>query len=115
MAPLPEYGRKLQVLADHCRAVGRDIQSIQKAIHFVLGIDYDRQRAESKAVDAYLRFGIPAEEVHQSAIIGTPDECIKHLRQYMALGVSHFIIELRPPYDYEGMELFVEKVIPAFR
>lgn len=115
MAPLPEYGRKLQVLADHCRAVGRDIQSIQKAIHFVLGIDYDRQRAESKAVDAYLRFGIPAEEVHQSAIIGTPDECIEHLRQYMALGVSHFIIELRPPYDYEGMELFMEKVIPAFR
>jgi len=33
----------------------------------------------------------------------------------MALGVSHFIIELRPPYDYEGLELFVEKVIPAFR
>ena len=55
---------ELQILADHCWAVGRDIQSIQKTIHFVLGIDHDQQRAEAKAV-------LPAEEVHQSATVGT--------------------------------------------
>ena len=115
MAPTEEYTRKLQVLADHCRTVGRDINSIRKSIHFVLGIDSDGRRAEAKAVDAYIRFDIPAESASRSAIIGTPEGCIERLREYHALGVSHFIIEMRPPYDYGMLELFADKVIPAFR
>ena len=115
MAPPQEYSHKLRVLGDHCRAVGRDVNAILKSIHFVLGIDSDRARAKEKAVDAFLRFGAPAEEANQSAIIGTPQECVEQLQQYVDLGVSHFIIEMRPPYDYQDLEMFAEKVIPALR
>ena len=115
MAPLQEYSHKLRVLGDHCRAVGRDVNAIRKAIHFVLGIDSDRARAKEKAVDAFVRFGVPAEEAQQAAIIGTPHECVETLREYVDLGVSHFIVEMRPPHDYRALELFAEKVIPALR
>ena len=64
MAPVQEYSRKLQVLAHHCESVGRDIDSIRKSIHFVLGIDLDPRRAQAKAQDAYVRFGVPIEELN---------------------------------------------------
>lgn len=115
MAPPQEYSRKLKVLEDHCRAVGRDISTIRKAIHFVLGIDADQGRAEAKASEAFLRFGAPADEANRSAISGTPQECTRRIREYVDLGVTHFIVEMRPPYDYEGLELFAQEVVPAFR
>ena len=109
------YSQKLRVLADHCKAVGRDIGSVRKAVHLVLGIDHDPRRAEAKTMDAFLRFGISPEEARQGAIMGTPQQCIDRIGQYAALGVGHFIIELRPPYDYGELELFAKEVIPAFR
>jgi F420-dependent oxidoreductase-like protein len=114
MASVDQYRHKVGVLADHCRAVGREPDSVRKAIHFVLGIDRDRRRAEEKGLDQFLRFGGSPEEADQAAVIGTPDECVAILSQYAALGVSHFIIEMRPPYDYDALELFAREVIPAF-
>ena len=107
--------RASRLLADHCRATGRDVNTIRKAVHLVLGIARDRRRAEAKAVDAFVRFGIPAEEAGQAAIIGTSDECVGVVRQYGALGIDRFVIEMRPPYDYEALELFATEVVPAFR
>ena len=115
MATPQEYSRKLRVLEEHCRVVGRDINTIRKAIHFVLGIDADRGRSEAKASEAFVRYGAPADEAHRSAIFGTPQECIRRIQEYVDLGVAYFIIEMRPPYDYHGLELFAETVIPAFR
>ena len=62
MASVDQYRHKVGVLADHCRAVGREPDSVRKAIHFVLGIDRDRRRAEEKGLDQFLRFGGSPEE-----------------------------------------------------
>ena len=115
MAPPDQYAAKLKVLAQRCRGAGRDISSIRKSVHFVLGIHHDKNRAREKAEDAYVRFGMPREEAEGSAIIGTPGECVQRIGQYMGLGVDHFIVEMRPPYDYEGLELFTREVVPSFR
>ena len=115
MAPPDQYADKLRVLAQHCRDVGRDIASLRKSVHFVLGIHHDRSRAREKAEDAYVRFGVPKEEALDSAIFGTPAECVQRISQYVDLGVDHFIVEMRPPYDYEGLELFAREVVPSFR
>ena len=114
MAPPEQYAQKLQVLARHCGDRARDIASIRKSIHFVLGIDRDQRRARDKAENAYARSGVPVGEDRESAIIGTPAECVDQLGQYVALGVDHFIVVMRPPYDYEGLELFAREVVPSF-
>ena len=115
MATPQVYKHKLDVLSKHCEAAERDVTSIRKSIHFVLCIDQDGARAESKALEAYVQYGSLSEGSELWAIIGSPEKCIARLREYADLGVTDFIVAMRQPYDYEGLELFAEKVIPAFR
>lgn len=40
---------------------------------------------------------------------------IERLSQYAAVGVSRFIVIVRPPYDYRKLERFLERVPPHVR
>lgn len=44
-------------------------------------------------------------------VVGTPDECVGKIQEYVNLGVSHFIFHFQ---DSESLRLFAGSVIPAF-
>ncbi len=106
------FGHKVQVLERHCEAVGRDVNSIQKSVYFVLGIDADRRRGEEKAEKILTRYG---PRGNTAAVAGTPQDCIDQIHKYVGLGMSHLILELHPPYDHDDLALFAESVMPEFR
>ncbi len=48
-------------------------------------------------------------------IIGTPDQVEQRLRDYMAEGISHFMLWFMDAPRADGLDLFASDVIPRFR
>jgi alkanesulfonate monooxygenase SsuD/methylene tetrahydromethanopterin reductase-like flavin-dependent oxidoreductase (luciferase family) len=106
-----EYGRKMQILREHCMQVGRDFDSIRKSWLGAVIIDKDldglkkkieARRPKDEAVEAWMR----------RRLIGTPEECVRVLQKYVDVGVELFILSFQ---GYaEDREIFESKVIPEF-
>ena len=106
-----EYLSKISILRDYCKAVGRDYEKIAKAWHAImlLGRDY----SEIKMLKN--RAGIWKKNSNV-AIVGTPDDIIKEIKKYMAVGgVRYFIIHFPDLPDLKSLNLFAKSVIPHFR
>ena len=58
------------------------------------------------------------ESLHQTAIIGTPEEVIARVRYYQELGVDEFSFWCDNSLPHEekrnSLELFIKEVVPAF-
>ena len=118
------FAHKSQILADHCRSVGTDYDSIVRSANFnaVIGTSENdvkervarlraRQvaKADESAVDAMLST-ISAPE----AASGTTEQVIEKLGRMRELGCEYAILYFpEAAYDRTGLELFEREVIPA--
>jgi len=112
-----DYPRKLAVLAEHCRTVGRDPTSIRRSL--MVPVIVGRSRAE---VAARLARGravfprVPEDETGwraQSFLYGSPEEVLRDLRHWAALGVQRVMLQLLDMDDLGALELIAREVIPA--
>jgi alkanesulfonate monooxygenase SsuD/methylene tetrahydromethanopterin reductase-like flavin-dependent oxidoreductase (luciferase family) len=55
--------------------------------------------------------GVSLEDFMQTSFVGTPEDFIKQLRQYMNLGVTHFMLFFVDLPDLRGLRLFAKKVV----
>jgi F420-dependent oxidoreductase-like protein len=121
--------RKIAILHEHCRAIGRDPSEIEVSVLL---------RSESEAAETYqsmLRAGnlnVEAERhqliaegvsaadldeklravVYEQFLPEDESRAIDRLNEYVAVGVTHFIQIFRPPYDFTRIERFVTHVGP---
>ena len=101
-----EYARKLGVLHDHCRAVGRDPAAIVPSCYMGISISRDPDRLIRR------RFMGHRGEVH--VISGTPEEVVPQIAAFADAGVRHMQLN---PLDFpqgESLELFANEVLPRF-
>jgi alkanesulfonate monooxygenase SsuD/methylene tetrahydromethanopterin reductase-like flavin-dependent oxidoreductase (luciferase family) len=96
---------KLDVLAGHCRDVGRDPAEIRKAYTCVVFLDRDRQRAIERA-------GSRLENTEQPAFAGDPAELRDYIAERVELGFDHFPLVFPAFPETWDMELFVDDVLP---
>ncbi|MFI5394840.1 MAG: TIGR03560 family F420-dependent LLM class oxidoreductase [Candidatus Binatia bacterium] len=106
----PDLAHKVQVLHQHCRAVGRDPKSIQVSQQTMVVLGKDRADAEAKREKAQSVYG--GHLGH--GIIGTPTECIEKIERHIAAGCTMFVIEFFGRDTREPARLFAETVLPAF-
>jgi len=59
--------------------------------------------------------GSPLHATVDDWLVGTPEDVIRQLREYVALGLSHFMLWFVDFPGPGGMRLFAEQVAPAFR
>lgn len=123
---------KIAVLHEHCRAVGRDPAEIEIGVLLrteleaestyrswvELGSPFIAQERERLGAEGY--GGAELEEQVRASIYTQflpidPERAAERLSEYAAVGVTHFIVIHRAPYDYARLERFVERVIPAVR
>lgn len=106
--------RKIRVLAEHCRAEQRDVETIEKSVLLPAAIG-DDPAAWEPLVQGYAAYQqIPPEEAVDWMLVGTPRQVIDRIERYLAAGVTHFILTLTP-YNFEVMARFAADVLPAFR
>jgi alkanesulfonate monooxygenase SsuD/methylene tetrahydromethanopterin reductase-like flavin-dependent oxidoreductase (luciferase family) len=98
---------KIDVLAQHCREVGRDPVAIRKTYTLTVYLARDRPTAERRAGAAVER--------ENPAFAGDPAGLRDHLQGLAALGFDLFQLVFPNFPETDDMKLFVDEVLPAFR
>ena len=105
---------KIDVLREHCAAVGRDISEIE----FTLGIKATIRDTEEEAVRVWKaamehnRTPMANVENDNTFWNGTPQQLADRLRPYVEMGFRTVISEQPAPYDVETLERFIGEVVP---
>jgi F420-dependent oxidoreductase-like protein len=119
--------RKLAVLREHCRAIGRDPDEIEVSVLLRseseaeatyaamlrdgnLNVEADRQRLIAEGVPAAQLDDRLREVVYQQFLPADESRAIDRLNEYVAVGVTHFVVIVRPPYDVRGVERWLSRV-----
>jgi alkanesulfonate monooxygenase SsuD/methylene tetrahydromethanopterin reductase-like flavin-dependent oxidoreductase (luciferase family) len=114
MGPLDVMTHKLDVLREHCAAVGRDIAEIE----LTLGIKATIRDTEAEAIEvwkaAMAHNKTPLERVENDSTFwnGTAEQLADRLRPYVELGFRTVISEQPAPYDTETLERLIGEVVP---
>ncbi len=109
-----EVARKRDVLAGHCRAIGRDPSEIVVSQQTLAAIATDRSEARRRTEQLRAELGF-LDASTELSLTGTPDEIQARVERNRALGVSAFIMSLGRRTDPEDVRLFGREVAAAFR
>ena len=105
--PLENCRAGLDILRQHCQAVGRDYTEIVKTFSSdCIAVAPTRAAAEQIQQASFFKTYAP--------IVGDPGEVAARLQQYVDLGISHFILRFADFPKTEGAELFMKAVMPRF-
>ena len=97
-----ETVKKLSILKEHCRSVGRDYDSILKTKLGPVVIDYNKEMARKRLQQA----GIPEEQINEFAIYGTPEDVLRQKESFEDVGIQYLIVNLDPSREVEASDVF---------
>ncbi len=100
---------KLEVLREHCRAVGRDYDDILKTKlgHLVIARDVEEARSIAEVE------GHTPERLNDYVIYGTPDRVKQSIGELAAAGVEYLILNIHASKEEEMLRLFAEEVVDS--
>lgn len=97
--------KKLKILKEHCRSVGRDYDSIVKTKlgHVVI------EKNNEKVMEAMKN--VPEERRREYVIYGTPEEVRSQIEAFQEAGIEYLIMNLEPNRDLQALELLGNEVV----
>jgi F420-dependent oxidoreductase-like protein len=112
----PEVFRhKIDVLKEHCAAVGRDFAEIEVSWAGMTFVTDSAAEKQEMIMRAAAMFQAPVEMIAPGLLVGSPAELRDRIAQFIEAGVTHFIPILHTPIDHTTIGRFAEEVMPAFR
>ena len=114
MGTVETLQRKLDVLREHCDAVGRDIGEIELTVG-CKPIIRDTVAEAQRVWESQMEHNrTPMSEVldDETFWIDTPDGIAERMRACRELGFNTFIAEMAAPYDTETIERWIGEVKP---
>jgi F420-dependent oxidoreductase-like protein len=116
LSSFEEYERKLKILEKHCENVGRRLEDIEKSC-WPAGQTFigDTKKELEKKVMNWLPKGASLEEFMRTNFVGTADDYLQKIQQYIDLGVTHFMVFFGDLPDLKGLSLFSEEVVNKLR
>jgi alkanesulfonate monooxygenase SsuD/methylene tetrahydromethanopterin reductase-like flavin-dependent oxidoreductase (luciferase family) len=103
------FEHKFNVLKQHCKDVGRDLNTIDISEQLLVCIGQSDGEVEAKWKAAQM-----LQPFISTGIKGTPKQLIEQLKKRVAMGITTFVIffsDFAPP---PTLELFAKEVMPAF-
>lgn len=61
---------------------------------------------------------VPKEAVEKCFILGTPEECVKKIEEFVHSGVRYFVLAIRAPDKesyFQSLKLYAKEVLPHFK
>jgi alkanesulfonate monooxygenase SsuD/methylene tetrahydromethanopterin reductase-like flavin-dependent oxidoreductase (luciferase family) len=113
MAP-DTFAERAQTLDRWCEREKRDPRAITRTVNLGLAIARDAGGVRRREEDLRLMFGPMTDLVRPGILVGTPGEIVDRIGRYADAGAEWVILALRAPFDWDGLELFVRDVMPAF-
>jgi alkanesulfonate monooxygenase SsuD/methylene tetrahydromethanopterin reductase-like flavin-dependent oxidoreductase (luciferase family) len=114
MGPLDTMRHKVDVLREHCAAVGRNFDEIEMTIGCKVTIRDTQAEAERVWREHMELNRTPMSRVEEDSTFwrGTPEQIAEKLIAYRELGFNTAISEMPAPYDKESLERFIGEVKP---
>ncbi len=84
-----EFARKCEILKDHCKAVGRDYDEIEKTISGEVMIRETED--ELRAIGTKSLWGEEFDSWQAGNLIGTPEQVAEKIQAYIDLGATSFM------------------------
>jgi F420-dependent oxidoreductase-like protein len=119
------FQHKSEVLAAHCRDVGRDFEEITRSANYNVVIGATEKDVQDRVgwLRAHYEPLVPPAQVQSnmgnftdSLLFGTPEQLVERLTRMAGLGLGYTITNFpEAAYDPSGMELFEREVIPALQ
>jgi F420-dependent oxidoreductase-like protein len=114
-----ELPAKAAVLAGHCRAVGRDPDTLRRSLMLPVAIGRTPAEVATRRARVCAVFPrLPADEAGWRAasfLHGTPATIVADLRRWQALGIQRVMLQMLDMDDLEAIDLIAREIIPAFR
>jgi F420-dependent oxidoreductase-like protein len=111
------YPAKYAVLAAHCKAVGRDPESIRRSLMVPLAIGRDTAEVARRVAGARATFpALPDGEAAWRAagfLAGPPAQVLADLDRWKAAGMQRILLQMLDQEDIAALELFARTVLPA--
>jgi alkanesulfonate monooxygenase SsuD/methylene tetrahydromethanopterin reductase-like flavin-dependent oxidoreductase (luciferase family) len=103
--------RKLNILKEHCKSVGRDYDSILKTKLDLVVIDDSEDIARKRAQQFYI--GIPEQLIRdrEFSIYGTPEDVSSQIDLLEEVGIQYLIVHFEPSRELEALDTFVNNAI----
>jgi F420-dependent oxidoreductase-like protein len=109
------FAQKNGVLTAWCERERRDPTAVIRTVNLGLAIGRDAAAAKRKRDGLTAQFGAALPFLEPGMLVGTPQEVIDRIGEYVAGGAEWIILALRAPFDVEGLQVFIDEVMPAFR
>ncbi len=103
---LDEVRARLAILGEHCEAVGRDIETIEKTVSFSIVLRDDMAAATAVARALLDQNGV-ADMGNGPALLGSPAEVADRIQPFVEMGFGTVIVRMPAPYDRETIERMV--------
>jgi F420-dependent oxidoreductase-like protein len=101
--------RKLDILKEHCKTVGRDYKSILKTKLGTVIIDEDMEFAKRRVQENFR--GVPEEQIKEFVMYGAPEDILKQIETLEHVGIQYIIVNLEPFREQIALDLFAKNVI----
>ena len=104
---IEEYKRKLSVLERYCLSGDRNFEGIERSC-WPSGqiLMAETQSALDRKVDQFKPKGTSRMDFEKYTLAATPKSCIEHLRSYVTLGVTYFMLYFADLPSLESLKLF---------
>jgi alkanesulfonate monooxygenase SsuD/methylene tetrahydromethanopterin reductase-like flavin-dependent oxidoreductase (luciferase family) len=111
-APTPEaLTAKRDVLAEHCKKIGRDVDDILvnwQCQVVAIGDSEAEARRIAEAAPLY-------QQSSSDGVVGTPEQVTARLQEFVAAGVRDFNLRFADFPHTEGMQRFAREIAPRLR
>jgi alkanesulfonate monooxygenase SsuD/methylene tetrahydromethanopterin reductase-like flavin-dependent oxidoreductase (luciferase family) len=116
---VPTYGlsrweESLRVLESECAAIGRDPATIRRSHEAVLVLAPDEAALEVARAKAERRYGGDGWGMDAGGYIGTPPMVVDRIGELVDKGITTFVFFTYDRAEPRTLELFAERVMPAF-
>jgi alkanesulfonate monooxygenase SsuD/methylene tetrahydromethanopterin reductase-like flavin-dependent oxidoreductase (luciferase family) len=117
--PSDDFRRRLDLIERFAAEQGRDLSKFEVAIHGMVNINNDRQKAydESKYYfDHYYAPGYPSAELLKIWLAhGPPEVCAQLIQGWIDMGITTPVLRFTSPDQLRQMERFIHDVLPLLR
>lgn len=93
---------RLNSLHQACDAIGRNPAELETSVNLGFYMDSPSGKGRAPEVGA------------SGSLVGSVDETVDRLGEYIDTGIEGINIAFRPPVDWEALQLYIEEVMPRF-
>ena len=101
--------KKLDILKEHCKSVGRDYDSILKTKLATIIVDENKEMADNRVQETFR--GMPEEQIKEFVIYGTPEDIQSQIRALEQVGIQYLIVNFEFSRELEALDTFANTVI----